>query len=89
MKDEPAPKPAKPAKVPHPPTEAEFKDFARRLVSVPKAVVDRRAAEWAKRKSTKGYSPDAESGQDRPQLVEHQRLYFLAEFRRLVARAPA
>jgi len=53
VKDEPDPKPGKPGEVPHPPTEAEFKDFARRLVSVPKAVVDRRAAEWAKRKSGK------------------------------------
>lgn len=54
MKDEPAPKPGKPAEVPHPPTEAEFKDFARRLVSVPKSEVDRRHAEWAKKKGEKG-----------------------------------
>ena len=48
-KDEPEPK-AKPVEVPHPPTEDEFKAFARRLVAVPKAEVDRRHAEWGKKK---------------------------------------
>lgn len=50
-KDEPEPKPVE---VPHPPTEAEFKDFARQLVAVPKSEVDRRHAEWAKRKEPSG-----------------------------------
>ena len=49
-KDEREPKSAE---VPHPPTEAEFKDFTRRLVAVPKIEVDRRAAEWVKRKGGK------------------------------------
>ena len=52
MKDDPDPKPAKKLEVPYAPTEAEFTAFVQKLIAVPKAEVDRRHAQWAKKKKS-------------------------------------
>ena len=50
MKDDPPPKATDQLDESTAPTENEFKAFAKRLLSVPKAEVDRRHAELAKKK---------------------------------------